>query len=629
MLNKSIMAQLVEPTMYGSQLKNFYIPEQQSIYLLSTNDSKKLRQWIGICQKQLNKLGYDKVELLGSGAYGFAFKGEDAFGRHKVFKFSRITLPASVRERLREEAEMMSYLSHPLIPTFHQYVVNRSQGIIEMDRGVGIDLEQYSLRHGKLTPRQIIDIAAQLADILKYLRTIRIGPNARPIVHGDIKPSNLTFYDANNEISLIDWGSSVFAQVDCNGEPTQDNIMDLLSNDLQSSNSRLGDVYFIGPEQMAGDVSSPRFDEQGVASTLYALASNQGSRYGRQVIPARSLGLPREFAEVLDNMLDPDPKTRAKAGDYFIKNMSTMRSLYLPDIPMPQAKALLPIHFAPTPKDIDTVVYSSRKSFLMEDLDPSHVADIKDVQLEHYYKNYLAGMGENEKAFLAAVSRLGKFPVVGGLVIKWGEQSVSIDSSLSVFDKSLEKSFSEVVDNLVYLARAIQRNGIFKACLFDAKRTIHLDRKDPNQQFLPKPDTRLAYEKAKISSTVEKPERMHSYFEDGQDPDELLTLPDSIIDDLERLNVIHHTGCIIFEVFETHMKIHNYYKLLDLKQEAEFVAILESIIQKVPLISGLGVSGFMKLPYRDTKTFSSFEGLYTQYYPKNPKQYLTSLELSD
>lgn len=619
--------------MYANPLKNFYIPEQQSIYLLSTNDSKKLRQWIGICEKQLNKLGYDQVELLGSGAYGFAFKGEDEKGHHKVFKFSRITLPPSVRERLREEAEMMSYLSHPLIPRFHQFVINRAQGIIEMDRGIGMDLEQYSLKHGKLSPRQIIDIAAQLADILKYLRSVRIGNKARPLVHGDIKPSNLTFDDELNQISLIDWGSAVFAQVDIDGNPTQDNIMDLLSSDLQSSNSRLGDVYFIGPEQMAGDVSSPRFDEQGVASTLYALASNQGCRFGRKVIPAKSLGLPQEFALLLDAMLDPCPQRRAEAGDYFINNMKHLRNLYLPTIPMPQAKALLPIHFANQIKDIDTVVYSSRKSFLMEEFQQSqqdgNLSDVNSVQLDHYYKNYLSGMGENEKAFISAVSRLGKFPVVGGLVINWNDNSVSIDSSLSVFDKRLEKSFSEVVDNLVHLARAIQREGIFKACLFDAKRTIHLDRKSSDEPYVPSETQAITFDKALVTSTVEKPERLHSYFEDGQDPDEQLTLPTEIISDLEALNKIHHTGCIIFEVYEKHMKIHNYYKLLDLKKEAEFAKLLSSILAKVSLIRGLGVSGYMKLPYKDIRSFSSIESLPTQFYPKNPKAYISSLELSD
>ncbi len=65
------------------------------------------------------------------------------------------------------------------------------------------------------------------------------------------------------------------------------------------------------------------------------------------------------------------------------------------------------------------MVYSSRKSFLREHSDEEGIQYIDDVQLERYYKNYLEGMGETEKAFVAAVSRLGRYPVVGGIAIHW------------------------------------------------------------------------------------------------------------------------------------------------------------------------------------------------------------------
>jgi non-specific serine/threonine protein kinase len=63
--------------MQQPQLKHFYIPDDQSVYLLSHKDAKKLKNWFGLCISQLNKLGYTDIEMIGKGAFGFAFAGTD------------------------------------------------------------------------------------------------------------------------------------------------------------------------------------------------------------------------------------------------------------------------------------------------------------------------------------------------------------------------------------------------------------------------------------------------------------------------------------------------------------------------------------------------------------------------
>ena len=42
---------------------HFYIPEDQSIYLLSSKDAKKLKDWIELCIEELTRLGYLQVLL--------------------------------------------------------------------------------------------------------------------------------------------------------------------------------------------------------------------------------------------------------------------------------------------------------------------------------------------------------------------------------------------------------------------------------------------------------------------------------------------------------------------------------------------------------------------------------------
>ncbi len=71
-------------------LKHFYIPDEQSIYLLSHADAKKLKDWVNLCISQLEGLGYSDIELLGKGAFGFAFAGNAPSGESRVFKLSLI-----------------------------------------------------------------------------------------------------------------------------------------------------------------------------------------------------------------------------------------------------------------------------------------------------------------------------------------------------------------------------------------------------------------------------------------------------------------------------------------------------------------------------------------------------------
>jgi len=566
-------------------------------------------------------MGYADISMIGKGAYGFVFAGrlplEGARDLDHVFKFTRITLPQHLHDRLEDEAYILEQVEHPRVPGLVAFHRAGSQPILVMERAPGFNLEEVSLQQGRLSPRLIIRIADQLADILRHLR--RESDNEqRPIVHGDIKPSNLVFDAETENIALIDWGSSVFAQLDANQQFLSPSVMELMSDNLQQTNARLGDVYFIGEEQLYGGLSSPRFDEQGAAATLYALASGQSCRFGHQAIPATSLGLPMEFARMLEGMLDPDPALRMRAGDHYLKEMPRLGRTVMIDLPEPAPTPLVPIWTRLSEREIDTVVYSSRKSFLRQEGAPETLNDVNDVQLDRYYKNFMQGMGETEKAFLAAVSRLGRYPVEGGLAVRWEADGIYVDTSLNLHDPELKNAFTTAVNNMVNLAQAIYRQGIFKSCLFNARDTLHIERDEPEQPFIAPPEMRLPYQ---VSSApeVEDRSRVHSYFEDGPDPEEFLVLPQTIIKSLEALNTIRHTGMIIFEALPRHLKIHSQYRLLDPEKEDEFRQRLDEILAAVDQITGLGVSGFMKMPYKDTRFFPHIERLPERYYPRNPR----------
>jgi non-specific serine/threonine protein kinase len=608
----------------NKKLQHFYIAQEQSIYLLSHKDATKLKQWVELCQQQLRQLGFKDVALLGKGAFGFVFsgiknKGNSVQEQPVVFKFSRINLPQHVQDRLAEEADIQGQLDHEQIPQVIDYQKVKRQSILQMSRAPGIDLEQLSHQVGPLSPELVVSIALQLADILLYLRNANNHRQLKPIVHGDIKPSNLVYDKSTGKVQLIDWGSSVTAQLDCNHQSTSTNVMELMSSDLQNSNARLGDVYFIGPEQLNGGLSTPRFDEQGLAATLYALASGQSCRYGIKVIPANALGLPKLLAQVLTGMLSDDEKLRCQAGDYFFNNLSYLKQVVLAESPtVVEIIAQIPVWVKTKKEQIDTVVYGSRKSFLREQAGVDSLSDIDDAQLDKYYKNYLMGMGDNEKAFVAALSRLGNFPVVGGIAIRWAKEGVYIDSNLTLFDETLKASFTSAVNNIISLAQGIFRVGMFKSCLFNARNTLHVERINESDPFIADTKLAIAFDVSDIPD-VDDVARLHSYFEDGKDPDEYLHLPEELMAVLAELNRIHHTGCIIFEVLPKHLKIHSYLMLLNHEKESEFKACLAQLLLLLPTIDGIGISGFMKLPYKDTRFFEHISSMPDKFYPRNPK----------
>lgn len=612
---------LSENVVKAKEIRNFYINEEQSVYLLSHHDAKKHRQWLNICIKKLTNLGYSDVEMIGSGAFGFVFAGLDEHNQPWVFKFSRITLAQSVRDRLEDEAYMLSQVNNPLVPKFYGFERIKKQGILMMARALGEDLEKVSLKKGRFSAAAITDLALKLRNVLIDLRNHKNGISPQPIVHGDIKPSNLVWNEATQGLSLVDWGSSVYAQIDSHGDPVTSNFMDLMSGDLSSTNARMGDVYFIGDEQMSGAKSSPCFDEQGVASTLYALASAQSCRFGAQVIPASSLGLPMELAKVIDGMLSKEKHIRDGAGDYFMRNMPTMAKAYLPQLNIHKnIKAHIPFWFGTDTELPDTVVYSSRKQFLRQADHKQQLLDVNDAQLDRYYKEFLFDTGDTEKAFLASISRLAKYPVVGGLSFHWKEESLYVESSLIMHDESLADAFTQAVNNTVMLAQGINQKGLFKCCLFDARKTIQLER-DGTGAFKFDQLPELDYEVMNLkSSDITRP---HSYFEDGKDPDEQLQLPKKVIKCVFELNQIHHTGCIIFEALPDRMKIHHYYRLLDAAKETEFKRLLDKLMQYAVSITDVGVAGFMKLPYKNTREFSLCEKQADFFYPKDPKRFET------
>lgn len=596
----------------------FYIDEEQSSYLLSSKSFDKRSRWLSLCQQQLEQSGYHQVKLIGHGAFGYVFQAyanqpnpnpnsnlqsDPVLCQRQVIKFARLNLTADQKAKLIEEGQMLAEFDHANVPTFYRSLQKSGQTMLFMQAVPGQNLQQILIEQGRLSPYQVLKIAAQLALLLKAMRNKT--RSKRIVVHGDIKPANLML-DKQGKVYLIDWGSAVFAQLDEHQQPVEHGLSVLMAQHTDS-NAKLGDIYFIGQDQLTGALSSPRFDEQGVAATLYALASGLNNRFAANIIPPQSLGLPRQFAQLLSQMLKANvaEEQYQHAGDYFIQHMASIALQKTSKMAMLPESAELAIHAITSTSPVATVVYSSRKQFLAAQ-NPELAEQItrhQYFQLGAYYQSHLASLGDNEKAFLCIVSYLKHFSILGGLAVYWRQGRVDIQSTFCLAEPSLYYSLCNQINHLVSVARGLTHQGVFKACFFDAKHTLHLPRCDNgdvdigNRSFYTSVQSSL-----QLSSNSHS--HSHSYFADGIDLEEHLQLPTVILDLMQKLDAITHTGCLIFESLRDELKLHHYFIFPTSRAQQQAELLLADILSQCQNIRQFGVAGYMKLADNQTNSFN-------------------------
>lgn len=149
--------------------------------------------------------------------------------------------------RFQREALSASSLSHPNI--VEMYDVGEDDGIyyIVMEYIEGQTLKQLLKRRGSLTLSEAIDIILQLTDGMAHAHDAYI-------IHRDLKPQNIMIQD-DGQIKITDFGIA----------------MALNSTQLTQTNSVMGSVHYLPPEQAAGKGSTIKSDIYSMGIIFYEL----------------------------------------------------------------------------------------------------------------------------------------------------------------------------------------------------------------------------------------------------------------------------------------------------------------------------------------------------------------------
>ncbi len=175
---------------------------------------------------------YKIKRLVGIGGMAMVFEAEDTLRKIpvaiKVLKEEFATDEVSV-QRFINESKAVSMLSHSNIVKIYDISVKGEHKYIAMEYIDGITLKNYIEHKGALSVKETISYSIQ---ILRALEHAHLGG----IIHRDIKPQNIMLLK-NGQIKVTDFGIAKLPD----------------AKTLTATDKAIGTVYYISPEQAAGE----------------------------------------------------------------------------------------------------------------------------------------------------------------------------------------------------------------------------------------------------------------------------------------------------------------------------------------------------------------------------------------
>ncbi len=197
---------------------------------------------------------YEIIKSIGEGGMANVYLAYDTIlDRNVAIKVLRGDLANDEKfvRRFQREALSASSLSHPNIVAM--YDVGEDDGLyyIVMEYVEGKTLKQLLKKRGSLTLSECIDIMLQLTDGMAHAHDSYI-------VHRDLKPQNIMIED-DGQIKITDFGIA----------------MALNSTQLTQTNSVMGSVHYLPPEQAAGKGTTIKSDIYSMGIIFYELLTGE------------------------------------------------------------------------------------------------------------------------------------------------------------------------------------------------------------------------------------------------------------------------------------------------------------------------------------------------------------------
>ena len=197
---------------------------------------------------------YQIIKTIGEGGMANVYLAIDTIlNRQVAVKVLRGDLADDEKfvRRFQREALSASKLSHPNIVEMYDVGEDNGNYYIVMEYIDGKTLKNLIKRRGALTIPEVIDIMLQLTSGL-------MCAHDSYIIHRDIKPQNVLILE-DGRVKITDFGIA----------------MALNSNELTQTNSVMGSVHYLPPEQANGSGSTIKSDIYSLGILMYELLTGK------------------------------------------------------------------------------------------------------------------------------------------------------------------------------------------------------------------------------------------------------------------------------------------------------------------------------------------------------------------
>lgn len=197
---------------------------------------------------------YKIIGNIGSGGMANVFLAHDLILDRevavKVLRFDFQNDKNAIR-RFQREALAATELVHPNIVTVYDVGEEDGMQYLVMEYVKGMDLKRYIQTHYPVPYLQIVDIVQQILSAVALAHQHRI-------IHRDLKPQNILINE-EGVVKITDFGIAIA----------------LSETSITQTNSMLGSVHYLSPEQARGSMATNQSDIYAIGIILYEMLTGK------------------------------------------------------------------------------------------------------------------------------------------------------------------------------------------------------------------------------------------------------------------------------------------------------------------------------------------------------------------